>query len=59
MSFVFFTLMVQAQFSDYVIFHYGSFLLLVPSLAYFVGSVIQRQKLVIVFLRKRRRNSVN
>jgi hypothetical protein len=53
LTFVFCFLMVRALFIDNVFLQYGSQLLLLPSIAYFVGSMIQRQKLVVIFIRKK------
>ena len=53
-TFTFSFLMVRAQFIDNVFIQYASQLLLIPSTAYFFGSIIQRQKLVIILIRKQK-----
>ena len=51
-TFTFCFLIVRAQFIDNAILQYGSQLLLLPSIAYLLGSIIQRQKMVIILIRK-------
>ena len=51
-------LIIQAQFVDNMFIQYGSQLLLIPSIVYFVGSIIQRQKLVIILIREQKRKTV-
>jgi hypothetical protein len=46
-------LMFRAQFIDNVYIPYSSHLLLLPSIAYFFGSIIQRQKIIIKVIRKK------
>lgn len=57
MTFVFCTLIAQAQFAQNILVQFGSYLFLLPSIAYFFGSVVQRQKLVIIINRKCRLTS--
>ncbi len=52
-TFTFCFLIVRAQFIDNVFIQYSSQLLLLPSIAYLFGSIIQRQKLVIIMIRKK------
>jgi hypothetical protein len=52
MTLTFCLLMVQTQSLDIKLIQVGSSLFVIPSIAYFVGSVIQRQKLVIILIRK-------
>jgi hypothetical protein len=58
MTFTFFLLMIRAQFVDDVRIQYASYFFLLPSMSYFIGSIIQRQKLVIILLRKQKRRQV-
>jgi hypothetical protein len=58
MTFTFFFLMIRAQFVDDVLIRYASYFFLLPSMSYFIGSIIQRQKLVIILLRKQKRQQV-
>lgn len=51
MTFLFSFMMLRAQFIENVLFHFLSYLLLVPTILYFVGSVIQRQKMVVLLNR--------
>jgi hypothetical protein len=52
-TFTFCFLMIRAQFIDNVFIQYGSHLLLLPSIAYFLGSIVQRQKMVITLIRNK------
>jgi hypothetical protein len=52
-TFAFIPFMVRAQFIDNVFIHYSVQLWLFPSIAYFLGSIVQRQKLVIILIRKK------
>jgi hypothetical protein len=52
-TFIFGTLIIRAQFVHTQLIQYGSYVLVIPSLAYFLGSVVQRQKLVIIMIRKK------
>lgn len=52
-TFTFCFLMIRAQFIDNEIIQYGSHLLLIPSIAYFLGSIVQRHELVIVLVRRK------
>lgn len=54
LTFMFATLMLQAQFNHNLFIQYASLLLLIPSVAYFMGSIIQRQKLVTILIRKKK-----
>ena len=54
-TFTFSFLMVRAIFIGNVVIQYSSQLLLIPSIAYFLGSIIQRQKLVIILIRRQKR----
>jgi hypothetical protein len=58
LTFTFFFLMARAQFIDNLFIQYASQLLLIPSIGYFLGSIIQRQKLVIVSIRKQEISSL-
>jgi hypothetical protein len=51
-TFTFCFLMARAQFVDNVFIQYGSQIFLLPSIAYFMGSIIQRQKSVIILICK-------
>jgi len=53
LTFTFLFLMVRAQFIDNLFIQYASLLLSLPSIGYFLGSIIQRQKLVIILIRKK------
>jgi len=52
-TFAFCFLIVRAQFIDNVLIQYSSQLLLLPSIAYLFGSIIQRQKMVVILIHKK------
>ena len=52
-TFTFCSFMARAQFVDNVFIQYTSTIFLVPSVAYFLGSLIQRQKLIIILIRRK------
>ena len=54
LTLIFAFLMIRAQFTDIVFLQYASLLLLIPSIVYFLGSIVQRQKIVIILNRKRK-----
>ncbi|RPI06050.1 MAG: hypothetical protein EHM64_04455 [Ignavibacteriae bacterium] len=53
-TFTFFFLMVRAQFIDSAVIQYGSHVFVLPSIGYFIGSIIQRQKLVVMIIHKQK-----
>jgi hypothetical protein len=58
LTFTFLFLMVRAQFIDNLAIQHASQLLLIPAIGYFFGSIIQRQKLVIILIRLQKMSSL-